>query len=160
MTNSMNKFYLSNSPQNTLTYEYRPVPWNFHFTLWIYAKNIDDATKIIEQIVPFFSPVYTVKANLLNGMNSFDLPITLMDISHDFGNPEQFKDRTMLIYSLRFTMKGFFLGPVQNTVPIKVANISYYVAGLLRCLTMPISMLLLYQPISIIQPCQRTPIWT
>ena len=37
-----------------------PVPYNINFTLYILAKNSDDALQIVEQILPFFQPDYTI----------------------------------------------------------------------------------------------------
>ena len=38
----------------------RSVPYNITFSLTIYAKSQDDALQIVEQILPFFSPQYTL----------------------------------------------------------------------------------------------------
>ena len=50
---STQKFVMLQSTNQT-SFQYAEVPWDFHFSLWIYVKNNEDATKILEQIVPFF----------------------------------------------------------------------------------------------------------
>ena len=40
-----------------------PVPYNMDFEMNIMAKNSDDALQIVEQILPFFQPDYTVTLN-------------------------------------------------------------------------------------------------
>ena len=40
--------------------QYNPVPYNFDFNLYIYVRNIEDGTQIIEHILPFFAPDYTL----------------------------------------------------------------------------------------------------
>ena len=55
--------------------QYNPVPYNFDFNLYIYVRNIEDGTQIIEHILPFFTPDYTIKLNLIPEMGvSKDIP--------------------------------------------------------------------------------------
>ena len=55
-----------------------PVPYDFAFALNIFVKNADDGTQIIEQILPFFQPDFTVTINALPTMGiKIDLPIVL-----------------------------------------------------------------------------------
>lgn len=37
-------------------YQYSPVPYNIGFSLSVYVKNAEDGTKIVEQILPYFTP--------------------------------------------------------------------------------------------------------
>ena len=36
--------------------QFNPVPYNWDFSLYIYVKNAEDGTQILEQILPFFTP--------------------------------------------------------------------------------------------------------
>ena len=50
---------------NTSTHvsaSYMGVPYDITFALNIYARNIDDGTHIVEQILPFFNPDFTVRS--------------------------------------------------------------------------------------------------
>ena len=40
--------------------QYSPVPYNLNFELFVMTKNSDDGIQIVEQILPFFQPEYTV----------------------------------------------------------------------------------------------------
>ena len=44
---------------------YNPVPYDFEFSLSIYTRNHEDVHSIAECILPFFTPDYTLKLNLL-----------------------------------------------------------------------------------------------
>ena len=67
---------------NKLKYQYNPVPYNFDFKLSVYVKNAEDGTKIIEQILPFFTPDWTATVNLIPEMNvHMDIPIILNNVS-------------------------------------------------------------------------------
>ena len=39
---------------------FMPVPYNVEFELFIMSKSSDDALQIVEQILPYFQPEYTV----------------------------------------------------------------------------------------------------
>jgi hypothetical protein len=64
--------------------QYNPVPYNFDFNLYIYVRNIEDGTQIIEHILPFFAPDYTIKLNLIPEMGIVkEIPVVLNSTSHD-----------------------------------------------------------------------------
>ena len=64
--------------------QYNPVPYNFDFNLYIYVRNVEDGTQIIEHILPFFTPDYTIKLNLVPEMGIIrEIPIILNSATHD-----------------------------------------------------------------------------
>jgi len=48
---------------------YLPVPYNMQFELSIMSKLNDDALQIIEQILPYFQPAYTMTVELVDSIN-------------------------------------------------------------------------------------------
>jgi hypothetical protein len=52
----LNRKVVKSTNINNLKYQYTPRPYNIRFALYIFAKNAEDATKILEQILPFFTP--------------------------------------------------------------------------------------------------------
>jgi hypothetical protein len=126
--NTLGKIAVKDSDTNKLKYQYNPVPYNFDFTLYVYVKNAEDATKIIEQILPFFTPDWTSTVNLIPEMNvSMDIPITLNNISIEDTYEGDFKERRALIWTLNFTLKGYIYGPVKKAKVIKFANTTFYI---------------------------------
>lgn len=109
-----------------LATQFAEVPWDFHFTLWIYVKNNEDATKILEQVVPFFSPTYTVRAELIPDRPAMDIPITLKEIGHTDTQNENFKDRDILVWELHFTLKAAFYCPIKKAPLIDFTTINFY----------------------------------
>ena len=62
--------------KNKLDVQYMPVPYNLDFTLYVMAKNSDDALQIVEQILPYFQPDYTITLNDMSDMGiKRDVPI-------------------------------------------------------------------------------------
>lgn len=103
---------------------YAAVPYNINFQLSIMTKSLDDGNKIIEQILPFFTPDWTLSANLIDDMPErlFDIPVVLNDISSTDDYAEDFKTRRTLTWTLNFTMKFMFFGPVSKAKVIKLAK--------------------------------------
>ena len=56
---------------------YSSVPYNLDFSLYIMTKYSEDATKIMEQILPFFTPDWTVTAQMVPDLDPIDIPIVL-----------------------------------------------------------------------------------
>ena len=107
--------------------QYEEVPYDIHFTLYIYVKNSEDGTKIVEQILPFFRPEFTVRAFMIPNHASFDVPVVLRNITHGDPDTTNFTDNSVLIWSLNFTIKGSFFGPVYTKPLILNVNNNIYI---------------------------------
>lgn len=110
---------------------YLPVPYNMTITLSIYTKLNDDMLQIIEQIVPYFQPGYTLPIKFLGNLNEvINVPVQLdnIDMSDDYeGN---FDTRRALIYTLTFTAKTYVFGPLKDVSSDIIKKVSIgYVAG-------------------------------
>lgn len=109
-------------------YQYNPVPYNIGFELNILVKNAEDGTKIVEQILPYFTPDWTVTANIIPEMGiKQDIPIILNRVSLDDVYDGEFTTRRSMIWTLDFTLKGYLYGPVKTTKVIKYANTQFFV---------------------------------
>jgi hypothetical protein len=85
---------------------YSPVPYNIGFQLSIYAKSQDDALQVVEQILPFFTPQYTVTVNPLDNFDvKEDTPITLTGVGFSDDYEALLEARRTIIYTLDFEMK-------------------------------------------------------
>jgi hypothetical protein len=107
---------------------YLPVPYNMQFELSIMSKLNDDALQIIEQILPFFQPAYSMTIELVDIINEKrDIPVVLENITMQDDYEGNFSTRRVLIYTLRFTAKTYLFGPVSSATKdvIKKATIGY-----------------------------------
>jgi len=52
-----------------LNYNYTPVPYNISYTLNVFTATAEGGLQIIEQILPFFQPDYTVTVNAIHFFN-------------------------------------------------------------------------------------------
>ena len=85
-----------------------PVPYNMDFELFVMAKNSDDALQIVEQILPFFQPDYTVTLNDNSAMGTTrDVPIVLTNVGYEDSYEGDMVTRRSIIYTLSFTAKFY-----------------------------------------------------
>ena len=111
---------------------YLPVPYNMQFELSIMCKLNDDALQIIEQILPFFQPSYSMTIELVDIINEKrDIPVILENIAMQDDYEGNFTTRRVLLYTLRFTAKTYLFGPVSSATRdiIKKATIGYITGG-------------------------------
>lgn len=107
---------------------YNPVPYTMNFSLYVYVKNAEDGTKILEQILPFFTPDWTATVNLLPEMElTQDIPTILNSVSTEDIYEGDFITRRALIHTLEFTMKGYVFGPVSKSGVITLANTNFFI---------------------------------
>jgi hypothetical protein len=107
--------------------QYMPVPYNVGFELYVLAKNSDDALQIVEQILPYFQPEYTLTLNDMSEMGiKRDVPIVLNSISYEDDYEGDFASRRALIYTLSFTAKFYLYGPVTSQSIIKTVQVDQF----------------------------------
>ena len=110
---------------------YLPVPYNMTITLSIYTKLNDDMLQIIEQIVPYFQPGYTLPIKFLGNFNEvMNVPVQLDNIEMADEYEGNFDTRRALIYTLTFTAKTFVFGPLKDVSGDIIKKVTVgYVAG-------------------------------
>ncbi len=107
--------------------QYMPVPYNLEFELYIMAKQSDDALQIVEQILPYFQPDYSLTINDMADMGiTRDIPIVLNSIGYEDSYDGDFTTRRALIYTMSFTTKFYLYGPVTSAKVIKTVQVDQY----------------------------------
>lgn len=107
--------------------QYMPVPYNIDFDLFVMGKKSEDALQIVEQILPYFQPDYTVTLNDMPDMEiNRDVPIVLNSISYEDNYEGDFTERRAIIYTLSFTAKFYLYGPVTSQSVIKTVQVDQY----------------------------------
>ena len=91
------------------------------------ARQSDDALQVVEQILPYFQPDYTLTINDMSDMGiKKDVPIILNSISYEDSYDGDFETRRALIYTLTFTTKFYLYGPVTSSKVISTVRIDQY----------------------------------
>jgi len=109
----------SNSP-NKRTSMYQSVPYTLGMQLNIMARNQEDALQIVEQILPTFSPEYTVAIKGIEGPDSkTDVPFILNSVSFSDDYESTVESRRTIIYTLDFTVRIRF---APDTSKLSIIN--------------------------------------
>lgn len=109
---------------NTL---YQSVPYTIGMQLNILATNQDDALQIFEQILPTFTPEYTISIKNLEGEGTVtDVPIVLSGTSFSDDYEGDFETRRTIIYTLEFSMKVRFAGGTSEESIIRTIDTFLY----------------------------------
>ena len=118
---------LASNPNN-MQYQYAPAPYNLGFSLSVLVKNTDDGLQIIEQIMPYFTPDYTVTINTIPDMgDKRDVPITLTSVTQTDEYEGDFTTRQVLRYDLEFIMKNYINRPVRDSDIIRTVKARTYI---------------------------------
>jgi hypothetical protein len=99
------------------------VPYDLRYTVSIYARTIEEASQIVEQILPIFNPQYNLNLELIPQMNiTKSVPIILDDISNEIEYEGDGNTMRLITWDLNFTVKAMFYGPIIDAKVIKSAN--------------------------------------
>lgn len=121
--NKMNKIICNSGATGSSSTVFTPVPYNLIMSLYVITKNQEDALQIIEQILPTFTPQYTLVINTIPSMYLHqNVPITLDSITVDDTYDGAFQNRRFVIHQLRFTAKLNLFGGLQVSKPIYHVN--------------------------------------
>jgi hypothetical protein len=127
-TNRMSKITCVDSDgnnDNTTSFMYSPVPYNVDISLYILTKTQEDAMQIIEQILPTFTPEYTLKLNMIKEMNIIqDVPVILNSITVQDDYDGDFQTRRFVIHTLTFTLKTNLFGNINGNGIIGQVNVN------------------------------------
>ena len=92
---------------------YTATPYVITFELNVYAKQHNDALQVVEQILPYFAPQYTVSFKPIEDYPTIkeDVPVILQAVTFSDNFEGAMEDRRTIIYTLTFDMKVGFYGP-------------------------------------------------
>ena len=118
---------------NTREKLYSATPYNISFQLNIYAKSQDDALQIVEQILPYFTPQYTVTVKPFADIPTLleDVPVNLNSVVMQDNFEGALGDRRTIVYSLDFDMKILLHGPLSDDGQkvIRDVRTNYFLQG-------------------------------
>lgn len=116
-----------NNTASTVNSQYAPSPYNIQMALYVYVKNQDDGLQIVEQILPYFNPDFNLSINAIPQLGiKNDLPIVLDDIQYQDDYEGDFTERRAIIWTLNFTLKLNFYGPINRQGIIRNVNVNTF----------------------------------
>ena len=130
--NTLGQVYSANTAAGTSTLmkQYNPVPYNFDFSLYSMVSNAEDGAQIFEQIVPFFTPEFTVTVNLIPSMNiAPDVTMVMNGVTIEDNYEGDFQATREIIWTLTFTMKGYIYPDVKTGSVVKTVIVNLRMPG-------------------------------
>ena len=114
--NKLQKTVRVKSSDSTIhNFNYSPVPYDIQFSLYSFTATAENGLQIIEQILPYFQPDYTVTINAIPELNiKRDVPIVLDEVIYEDTYDGDFNKRRAVIYTLNFTAKTYLYGPMAQ----------------------------------------------
>ena len=113
-----------NDEGNEVRTQYVPVPYNISFEVGILCKSQDDGLQILEQILPFFQPSFSMSLKFIPDMDEVrDVAVVLNNVDFDDDWEDDFSTRRSITYSMQFTCKSYIYGPYTKADVIRKSRI-------------------------------------
>ena len=105
--------------------QFTEVPYNIGFNLSVATRSTDDALQIIEQILPYFTPEFTLTFNYTSGFNTkIDVPIILNDVAPEFEYEGDTSTQRTVIFNLGFTALSYVFSPIKTSSLIRTTDVT------------------------------------
>lgn len=106
---------------------YTGAPYDFSFKMTVHAKNLEDGYQIIEQIIPYFQPDFTITTDQIPSFTTKkDLVIALLGVSENVEYEGDSEEPRYCTWDLEFNLKGEIWGPIQESKIIKRVIVKLY----------------------------------
>lgn len=109
-TKKTNRIKYEEQPGELLSI-YNAVPYNLELEATILSKTADDHFQILEQILPFFSPSFSLDIKLLEQFPSESVPIILSTVTPEMPDELDISELRTHTATLVFIMKGNYYMP-------------------------------------------------
>ena len=108
--------------------QYMPVPYDVSFELNVFTATSDDGLQIVEQILPYFQPDYTVTMIIDKTYmdTKRDIPFILEDVDYEDTYTGSLTSLRRIIYTLKFTAKIYLYGPITSSAIIREVSADSY----------------------------------
>ena len=107
-----------------------PIPYLFDYQLHLQTRTLNDSYSIVEQILSFFRPEYTVPIIDIPEMNIHrDIVFTLMNCSHSDSFEGNFQDKRIIEWQFDFQAQAFIYSPIKQKPVIINPTINLHEIG-------------------------------
>ena len=126
-----NNFRVNSESNTSSTKFFTPAPYLISFQVNVYAKTQDDALQVVEQVLPYFNPQYTLSFKPFNDYPTVkeDISIAIQGVTFTDDFEASLEQRRTIIYSLDFEMRTNFYGPINDSSIINTAITDFYIIG-------------------------------
>ena len=123
---TVQKRFKSSASTGSHETQFAEVPYNIGFQLTVAARTMDDALQIVEQILPFFTPEFTLSLNYSDFNTKVDLPIVLQSVNPEIEYEGDLTTQRNIIFTLDFNAQTFVFSPTKTSKYIKTTEIDVF----------------------------------
>lgn len=108
----------------TISFQYNAVPMDFSFTVHIATRTFSDMSMIMEQLIPFFNPSYSLFVNELEIQEEpTSIPVTME--SSDIELPEEYEGDEIRVITgtISLLVKGNLYPPIKEGALVKKVKV-------------------------------------
>lgn len=128
--NTLSKRYSRNTDSNKVSFEYAEIPYNIDFMLSVASRTMEDALQIVEQILAYFTPEFTVTINFTDTRTKIDVPITLTSVQSEIDFEGDLSSQRSIIFNMGFTVRTYVYGPTKTSKVIKTVDARFFLSDL------------------------------
>jgi len=125
-TNTLHQ-HINYTDEDELNWSYQRVPYTFGFELYVASKKYDDYLQIIEQVLPFFTPEFSIAVDEIPELDlTSDINIVFTGLSPEieYEGPKDSDQR--IEATLSFDLKGYMYKPVTSQQTVISQEINLY----------------------------------
>ena len=123
--NTLSKRYTAKDNKN-ISFEFAEVPYSIDFFLTIASRTMEDGLQIIEQILAYFTPEFTVSINFSDSRSKIDVPITLTSVASEIDYEGDTSTQRSIIFNLAFTARTYVYGPTKESKIITKVDTTFF----------------------------------
>lgn len=124
--NTLSKRYSPSSIQNSINFEYAEVPYIVDFNMTILSRTMEDALQIVEQVLAYFTPEFTISVNFKDRRQKLDIPIILTGVSSEIDFEGDSSVQRSIIFTLTFSAKTYIFGPQKTAKLITTVDTTLF----------------------------------
>jgi hypothetical protein len=116
--------YVNFKDGNTNTRMHAPAPYNIEISLYAVTKGTEDGLCIVEQILPLFTPEYSLNFEAIPSMGikeSVPLVLNSVSVSDEFEG--DFQTKRLVTHTFNFTAKANIYGSPQSNKVITTVDV-------------------------------------
>ncbi len=87
---------------------------------------MEDGLQILEQILAYFTPEFTVTMNFTDSRNRIDVPIVLSSVASEIDFEGDTSTQRSIIFNLAFTARTYVYGPTKESKIITKVDTTFF----------------------------------
>jgi len=110
--------------------DYQPTPYDLTYTLHIKTDKIDYFAQILENILPYFNPMLSLRVKEFSFLNvERDLPVYIESVTPEFVDDMGEQDSREVNAAIIFRVEAFMYRPFSQSKVIKIIQSRYFIGG-------------------------------